>query len=34
MTDNDDTREKHGIVGGTDAVESIRKQVDQEDDDE
>lgn len=31
MTSDKDTREKHGIVGGTDVVEDIRDAVDEED---
>lgn len=31
-TDNE-TREKYGIVGGTDAVEKIRDNISEEDDD-
>lgn len=33
-TNEEDVREKHGIVGGTEAVETIREQISEEDDDE
>ena len=34
MTDKDDTREKHGIHGGTETVDKIRDSLEEDDDDE
>lgn len=34
MTSDNDSREKHGIVGGSDVVEEIRDAIDEEDKDD
>lgn len=34
MTSDNDSREKHGIVGGTDTVEQLCDAVDEEDEDD